>query len=115
MKQSVSDASLMNIPQFRVIDPEKLIGQMFISHRRQIFVKRNDITHQVPFEFLHVFSLPLAFHEFSPSFEQILERDDIIVSMIELDPSQTMKAPPPMDFAGHAQDQRGLFVVAWVL
>jgi hypothetical protein len=78
-------------------------------------MKQNDITHQVAFEFLHVFPFPFSFYEFSPSFEQIWERDDIIVSMSEFDPSHTMKAPPPTDFAGHAQDQRGLFVVAWIL
>ena len=35
--------------------------------------------------------------------------------MSKLNPPQTMKAPPPRNFAGHAEGQRCLSVVAWLL
>ena len=44
---------------------------------------------------MDIFSLLFAFQKLLPSFEQILERNDSIVCMIELDSRHTINRPPP--------------------
>ena len=94
MEQPIPHTRFMDVSRFRVIYLERLIRRMPIVFIAKISVKRDNISHEIAPELLYVFSLALVTDKFLPSRKEIFERDDIMVAMTKLDPSQTMKAPP---------------------
>lgn len=100
MKQPIPHTRFMDVSRLRIVDLECLICRMLISLILQITVKCDDAGHEVPTELLYIFSLALTTNKFLPSRKNIFERNDIMIAMFKLDPSQTMKAPPQPDFAG---------------
>ena len=90
----------MNVPRLGVVYLERLVWRVLVASINETSMKRNDVGHEISPELLHIFSPALASDKFLPCLEEIFERDDIMVAMLELNPSQTTKAPPQPDFAG---------------
>ena len=98
MEQPIPYTRFVDVSRFRIIDLECFICRMLVAFVDQIAMKRDNVGHEVTSEFLHILSLTLTADEFLPSGEKIFKGNDIIIAMTKLDPSQTMKAPPPTEF-----------------
>ena len=83
MQETVADSGFMDTAWLWIGDVECLVIGMAIGFLTQILVEREDVIHQAKLELLHVFPLSFAAHELSPRFEEIFERDDILICMSE--------------------------------
>ena len=96
MKKAVAHVRFVYAAGLRVGDVERLVIGMSVGFLAQILVEREYVIHQAELELLYVFAFTLSAHELAPRFEEIFERDDILVCMSEfLDHKAT---PPPHDF-----------------
>ena len=110
MKQAVPHHRFMNIARLRVGDIESVISAVDICFHFQFIMQGKDVVHQPSLEFLHVFFIPLAAHEFFPRLKQILYRDDILVGMSE---QTSLTDPPPQEpLACFGANQTSLSAVA---
>lgn len=113
MQETVADAGFMDTAGFRVGDVECLVVGMNVGLLSQVLVEREDVIHQTQLELLHVFALSLAAHERAPRFEEIIERDDILVGMSEfLDHKSN---PPPATPASFTERKSSVPSVVCVL
>lgn len=104
MEQSVPNARLVNVARFRVSYLERLICGMSIGFGNKITMKRNNIRHEISLELLHILAGPLSSREFFPRLEQIFERYDMIVIIMQQDFGHNLKnTPPRTDFASFRQ------------
>lgn len=104
MQKPVPNAGFMNIARFRIGDFEMLICRMRIFFRGKFAMERNNIRHEVSLVLLHIFTHSLSACEFFPRLEEIFERYDMIVIMIQQNFGHNLKnTPPRTNFAGFRQ------------
>jgi endonuclease IV len=53
------------------------------------------VIHQAQLELLHIFARLLTFYKLLPRFEEIFERNDMLVGMSELNATHISKSTPP--------------------
>ncbi len=81
-----------------------LIRRMDVCFGHKFAVKRDNVRHQISLEFLHIFARPFSAHEFFPRFEEIFERNDMIICMLKLDSGHNIEVTPPAEaFASFRQ------------
>jgi hypothetical protein len=69
MQQSVPNACLVNVARFRIGNFERLVCGVLVCFGGKIAVQRNNVCHQVSFEFLYVFAGPFAAQKLLPRLE----------------------------------------------
>src|SRR3989338_192981 len=95
MEQTVAHRRLVYITGLRVRYSECFVSAMTIRPCRKVVMQREDVVHQTVLECLHIFLLALPSRKLTPCREQVLDGDDIVVTMAELNPPRT---PPPNGF-----------------
>ena len=98
VKQAISDFGFVDIARLGIIDLEEFVRRMLVCLGGQVIMKGDDVGHEIALEFLDVLPVTFSSHKFIPCLKKIFDGNDIIVGMSELDPTQTMKAPPPTGF-----------------
>ncbi len=68
---------------------------MFVSLGDKFSVKQKNVWHQIILKLLDIFPATLSAYKFFPRLEQIFDRDDIMVRMLELNPSHINEVTPP--------------------
>src|SRR3989344_523996 len=107
MEQTVAHGRLVYITGLRVRYSECFVSAMTIRPCRKVVMQREDVVHQTVLECLHIFLLALPSRKLTPCREQVLDGDDIVVTMAELNPPRT-PPPPPTAFASFGADQECL-------
>ena len=70
----------MNISRLWIIYFEGMVGTVGIGFGFERLAKIYQVIHQMKFKFLNVFLLSFSFHKGLPSQEEVVERNDIMVS-----------------------------------
>ena len=78
MKQSVANQCLMNMAAFRIANVKRDIATMLVVSVFQILMQFKNVIFEIYLEFSHIFFVGFLFFEFSPSVEQVLQRNDFI-------------------------------------
>lgn len=92
MEEPVADTCFVDLSGLGVVHFEGFVDAMSILSGRQVMVKRKEIVHELERECLHILFLSLAFHEFLPGHEEIVKRDDILITNLSL--FFSMNTPP---------------------
>ena len=69
VEKAIADVGFMNVSGFGIADTEGVVGAVAVCHGTKVLVKREDIVHQIPSEFLDIFLFPLAFDKLLPCIE----------------------------------------------
>ena len=80
--EPVAHTRFVDVAWLRVTYFEMMIPAVLISAIRKFVMQNQNIIHQMPFKFLNISPFALAFYEFSPWIEQILDRNDTLVFKI---------------------------------
>src|SRR5665213_465614 len=95
MEKPVSHSRLVDISWLRIGNVEGMISGMGICFCLEISVQSENVVGKPVLELLHVSFAALPFQEFLPCFEQIFDRNDIVVHH-DLFKKNTFKNPPPL-------------------
>ena len=98
VEQSVTNARLMNVARFWIINLKRLICGMSICFSDKIAMKRKNVRHKISLELLHILARLLSAREFFPRFKQIFERNDMIVIVMQQNFGHNLKNTPPQGF-----------------
>lgn len=81
MHESVSDGGFVDIARLRIVHLERLVAARLVGFVLQVLVQGEEVVHEVQFEGLDVWLIFLSFQKLLPRREEIVGRDDIMVSM----------------------------------
>lgn len=109
MKQAVANFCLMNIPWFRVGDVKSVIRAMPIGFLFKLVMQKKNIVHKSQLKLLDIFFLSFAFYKFLPRAEQIFYRNDIVISMSEL--NHPLNSTPPRALLPVLQSLKNAYIL----
>lgn len=83
MEQAVAHERLMDIPRLRIGNLKGVVASMPVSPFLELAPQLEDVIHEPVLEFLNILLLPLAPDEFLPCREQVFQRNDILIAIMD--------------------------------